>query len=182
MIYILGPRDKKIDCLTINTTTGSKTWSRHLSPMLLSSEPISKNMENLWQFSKVYKEYTDINGDPSNEYYKWRDKGFSDNWAHRYPMGKNKIPEYSFWDNKKFNYIEARENIYIPYYIKSVKNTIAYSKLLEEYKNNDNIALWDYDGYNHDSLKMSLQDVINNPNKKMGHAFVLKMLLIGLYK
>lgn len=33
------------------------------------------------------------------------------------------------------------------------------------------------DGYDHDNLGMSLTEVLNNPQRKMGHAFVLKMLL-----
>jgi hypothetical protein len=39
------------------------------------------------------------------------------------------------------------------------------------------IALRDWHGYDHEKLGLSLTDVFNNPRKKMGHAFVLKMLL-----
>jgi hypothetical protein len=35
----------------------------------------------------------------------------------------------------------------------------------------------DYDAYDHESLGMSLIDVINNPKRKCGHAFVLLMIL-----
>jgi hypothetical protein len=39
------------------------------------------------------------------------------------------------------------------------------------------IYLLDFDGYNYIELGMSLDDVINNSNKKMGHAFVLALML-----
>lgn len=41
------------------------------------------------------------------------------------------------------------------------------------------IWLWDFDGYNHERLGMTLDDVMDNPKLKMGHAFVLKMMLVG---
>ena len=39
------------------------------------------------------------------------------------------------------------------------------------------VHLWDFDGYDYVAKRMSLNDVINEPKKKMGHAFVLAMLL-----
>jgi len=40
--------------------------------------------------------------------------------------------------------------------------------------------MWDFDGFNHRALNMTLRDVINRPERKMGHAFVLAdMLLTG---
>ncbi len=33
------------------------------------------------------------------------------------------------------------------------------------------------DGYDYHKLGMSLEDVLNNPKRKMGHAFVIAMIL-----
>lgn len=184
MIYVLGPKDKKKDCLTINTTTSSKTWSRNLSPMLLGPVEvrpglISQNVENAWQFSKVYKQHTDKYG-PTPEYWKWAMAGFADTYAHRYPMGKGAIPEYSVWNHEKLDYIEARKKIYVPIYSKAVKSSGWFQKLQEEYRENGNeIALWDFDGYDYVKLGMTLEQVLNDPTRKMGHAFVLAMMLEG---
>ena len=37
--------------------------------------------------------------------------------------------------------------------------------------------LIDFDGYNHVKMKKSLVDVMNDPNMKMGHGFVIYNLL-----
>lgn len=188
MIYVLGPKDKRMNILTINTTTSSKTWSRGLSPMLLGPVEVqhssgtvivSQNVENAWQFSKVYKQHTDKFG-PTSEYYKWAEAGFADSFAHRYPMGKGAIPEYSIWNGEKLDYIEARKKIYVPVYKDAVWKSPAFDLLETEYhKNGREIALWDFDGYDYIKLGMTLEQVLNDPTRKMGHAFVLAMMLEG---
>jgi hypothetical protein len=42
--------------------------------------------------------------------------------------------------------------------------------------------LWDFDGYNHKALNLTYTQVINDSNRKMGHAFVIAMLLDGFLK
>ena len=39
------------------------------------------------------------------------------------------------------------------------------------------LVLWDFDGYDHHELGMDLKEVLNDPERKMGHAFVLAMIL-----
>jgi hypothetical protein len=184
MIYVLGPKDKKLNIPTFNVTTSSKTWTRKFSPMLLGPIQIyggflSQNVENAWQFSKVYKEFTNASGNPTPEYFKWANKGFEDDFAHRYPNGKGAVPQYSLWGSEKLGYIEARKRIYLPLYKEAVKKH-AYQEYLDIkrfYQENGDIALWDFDGYNHIALDMTLEDVLNDPARKMGHAFVLAMML-----
>lgn len=182
ILKIISPRDK-YDGTVINTTSRSTNWSQGLSPFYLRKVElygnyVAENMENGWQYSKVYPEYADENKNPTKEYYKWAEKGFKKSYADRYPMGKGKKPLYSIWDGKKYGYIEARKHIYIPLYAKSVVKTEAYKTLKAMYDNGEDIVLWDFDAYDYEKLGMTLDDVINNPNKKMGHAFVLTMLLI----
>lgn len=190
MVYVLGPRDiKKVIALkkdgvpTINTTSMEKvSWSRKLSPFFLGPVKLygsyrSRNVENAWQYSKVYQEHIDHEGNPTQEYFKWAQNGWNTKRAIRYPMEKGKLPEYSYWDGKKLGYVEARKIIYLPLYIKAVVPTEAFKKLQVEKKTHDNIVLWDFDAYDHRALGMTYEQVLNNPTKKMGHAFVLAMLL-----
>lgn len=183
MVYVIGIFEQvPTEACIINTTSRSTVkWATGLSPFFLGPVPlyknyISKNVENGWQYAKVYKQHIDTNGNPTEQYFEWAKTGWENSFAMRYPMGKGARPEYSYWDGQKFSYVEARKKIYIPLYIYSVVQTAAYKKLKELYKQQD-IYLRDFDGYNHRKLGMSYKDVLNNPNKKMGHAFVLAMML-----
>jgi hypothetical protein len=169
--------------IIINTTSGSKDWTRGLSPFVVGPVKLynsyeSKNVENGWQFSKVYKQFI-YNGEPTEEYFKWAIGGWGDSWAHRYPMGRGAIPEYSYWDGRKLGYIEARKEIYIPLYSKAVKDTEAFGILKKLAKEGKDIYLLDYDAYDHREIGMTYEDVINCKEKKMGHAFVLAMMIEG---
>jgi len=161
--------------VVIDTTSGLGEY-RDLSPFVLPASP-ARNFENLWQFSKVYPKYTDVDGNPTPEWFKWRQSGFADKVAHRYPMGKGKIPLYSYWEGEKLGYIEARKRIYAPIYAKYVVSTEGYRLAKEIYESGQVLVLRDYDAYDHIKLGLSLQDVINDPHRKMGHAFVILMLL-----
>jgi hypothetical protein len=169
--------------VVIDTTSGSGEYSG-LSPFVLPAPP-AKNFENLWQFSKVYKKYImPIDGFPDASYYKWRDAGYANTRAIRYPMGKGAIPEYSLWDGEKLDYIKARKKIYAAEYAKNVLTTTSFRRLDYAYQQcldlNKELILLDYDAYDHIKFGMSLVDVINNPKRKMGHAFVLIMMLTGM--
>ena len=166
----------------INCTSQGTDKYRQLSPFMRSDiycydNLFAKNVENAWQFSKVYPEQ-DNSGVPSKEWFKWRDNGFNDTFAHRYPMGKGKIPLYSYWDNKKYDYITARKNIYFPLFEKSIETHEVFLELLEDYKNGDMLAIRDFDVYRFDLMKMTFEKVVNNPKKKCGHGFVLYNMLI----
>lgn len=166
----------------INTTSRSNNWTKDFSPfsvgpVKLYNSYTAKNVENAWQFSKVYQEHVDDNGEPTDEYFKWANKGWNDTYAHRYPMGKGAVPLYSYWKGEKLTYIGARKKIYTPLYSQAVVRTNAFEQLLDLYLSGDSFVLLDFDGYDYLSLGMSLKDVLNEPNKKMGHAFVLAMLL-----
>jgi hypothetical protein len=182
-IFVVGMYEKiPAEAISVNTTSKSDHWSRDLSPFFLGPVDLycglsSKNMENGWQFAKVYPEHVDKNGDPNQDYWLWATKGWDDSFAHRYPMGKGRKPLYSFWNKEKLGYIEARKQIYMPLYAKAVAVTKGFAKLKEIYQGEKDIYLRDYDGYNHKKLEMSYQDVINCESRKMGHAFVLAMML-----
>ncbi len=172
------------DCPEISTVSSSGASVRDLSPFILGpievpSVPRAENFENLWQYSKVYKPHVGSSGGPTPEWFEWRAKGFADKYAHRYPMGKGSIPLYSWWKGEHLGYIVARKRIYATIYAEYVARTVCYSLLEELYKEHGEITLKDYDAYDHIKLGMSLINVINNPDRKMGHAFVLAMMLEG---
>lgn len=186
-VYVWGPKDKSPkDIEVINTTSRSINWSRGLSPFFLGpcelyGDYVASNVENAWQFCKVYSEFVDSQQNPTQDYFEWAIRGWSNPLAIRYPMGKGRKPLYSMWDGQKLGYIEARKRIYVPIYAKALVESEAYKKLKELYKKKKEIHLWDFDGYDYIGRKMTFKDVINNSEQSMGHAFVIANLLMKGY-
>lgn len=171
--------------LVVNTCSNASTgWERDLSPFIvgpckLYDGLVALNAENAWQYSKVYKQHLGDSGDPPDPgpaWFEWSRAGFANPRANRYPMGKGARPEYSFWDGKKLTYVKARKVIYGPLYAEAVQKTAGFKHLVELYHSEKLLVLRDWDGRN---TKETLTEVLKNPYKKMGHAFVLKMLLTG---
>jgi hypothetical protein len=168
--------NKRVDGC-IDVTSKGAFWQ--LSPFYLEWNGVK--VENLWQYSKVYKQHLGLDGNPNKEWYEWRADGFTKERAVRYPMGKGAVPEYSYFNGQKYDYIAARRHIYIPYYILSIDRHFEHwQKLVRLYLEKD-ILLFDYDGYNRHELGMTLGDVVNCTTKKMGHAFVLEGMLQTLH-
>ncbi len=180
MIKIIGMYQKTNFGTAIDTTSRGGKWSGlspfNLGPVEMYGNKTAENFENCWQFAKVYDIHADADGNPTEAYWKWAEAGWKDPKPHRYPMGRGAKPLYSLWNGKHLGYIEARKTIYGPLYAKLVVQTASF-ELLKELANKQNITLRDYDGYDHDALGMSLTDVLENPRRKMGHAFVLKAIL-----
>lgn len=183
MITIIGPRDTKVP-RTVNTTSHSNAdWSRGLSPFALGPIALygshtARVFENAWQFAKLYPEHADANGQPTQRYWTWAQNGWKSTTAFRYPLGKGRKPLCSLWNGRRLDYIAARQQIYIPLYQTAVKQTNAYRTLEHLYLAQGHLTLFDFDGYDHRKLGMSLKDVINCPTRICGHAFVLATMLI----
>jgi hypothetical protein len=165
------------DAHAVNVCTNSQSWARALSPFVagpvwLYGDEYAKNVENAWQFSKVYAKHTDDNGDPTPEYFAWARQGWADGYAHRFPMGKGAVPEYCWWDGAKLGYIDSRKRIYGPLYLEAVWTTSAIARLFALADEHD-VWLRDWDGRVTDE---TFTEVLNNPSKKAGHAFFLKAL------
>lgn len=181
----MGPGHKAPDdAIVINTTSHANVWTRSLSPFVLGPCDLydgykSLNMENGWQFSKCYEYYLQEDGSVGERYFKWAQDGWNDKRAHRYPMGKGVVPLFSYWDGEKLPYVEARKKIYVPLYAKAVQQTNAFERVKKMHEEGQNLYLWDFDGYDHKRLNLTFDQVINDPNRKMGHAFVIAMLLEG---
>ncbi len=188
MLYVIGPKDKVDSDHIIMTVSRSTNWSKGLSPFVLGpcklyGDFVSQNVENGWQFLKIHRSHVDENNEPTEEYWKWAKAGWEDRRAQRYPMGKGATPLYSLWNGEKLDYITARKRIYIPLYYEAVVNSSAFFLLNMEYESSEkDLYLWDFDGYNHKELGMSYDEVVNCKERKMGHAFVLAMILEGFDK
>lgn len=182
MIKIIGPRDKR-DPKAINTTSHSASdWSSGLSPFKLGPVSLYGNhtaliFENAWQFAKLYQEHADHHGQPTDAYWTWARRGWASRKAYRYPLGKGRKPICSLWNGQRLDYITARKQIYLPLYQKAVACTDAYRQLESIYRENGSVTLFDFDGYDHSALNMSLADVLNCPTRICGHAFILAMML-----
>ena len=170
-------------CPEVSTVSNYGGIYIDLSPFVLGPvrtylpDTVAQRFENLWQYSKAYKEHIGKDGYPTAQWYIWRAGGWADKKAHRYPMGKGRKPEYSWWDLNKLGYIDARKQVYARVYAEHVVKTRSYELLSRLYSIRGEVVLRDYDAYDHIKLGMSLIDVINNPDRIMGHAFVLAMLL-----
>lgn len=176
------------DPIFVNATSRSQQWKGlspfYVGPVELYDGHKSINVENAWQFSKVYKQHVDEDGNPTEEYWQWAKKGWADTWAHRYPMGKGAVPEYSYWDGEKLGYIDARKKIYVPLYASAVVKTDAFKKLKEvaelAKKEERDLVIKDFDAYHKGD--MTYDDVLNHEKMKMGHGFILGMLLDGFLR
>jgi uncharacterized protein DUF6939 len=170
--------------IEINTTSRTSVpWQQGLSPFFLGPCPlyggrVAKNMENAWQFAKLYEDHADEYLEPTDDYWDWALGGWYAQRAHRYPMGKGRKPICSLWDGERLTYVEARKQIYVPLYAEAVQKSHAWNVLKVEVGYGNPIALRDFDGYDHLAGDKSLSQVLNDPTCKIGHAFVLMMLLL----
>ncbi len=185
-VTVLGMRNRLPWGLSgpiINTCSNSdESWQRDLSPFIIGPCELYSGMralvfENAWQYSKVYSQHADDEEQPTKEYWEWAKRGWENQQAVRFPMGRGAAPAFSLWDGEHLGYIDARKKIYVPLYAKAVLEREGWQTLKGLYETESDIVLRDFDGYNHESAGLTLTEVLHNPRRKMGHAFVLKMLL-----
>ena len=182
-VYVLPPGQAQERGLPAYDITTHGEIFRPLSPMLLGPVPLysemwSLNMENAWQYAKLYFEHQHNMA----AYWAWAQAGWNNPRAVRYPMGKGARPLYSLWAGERLDYITARHRIYVPLYAQAVRMhaLAAFGALKVEQARYGDIALTDFDAYNHWALGYSWADVMNDPDRKMGHGFVLAMMLEGV--
>jgi len=171
----------------VEVDTTSHGSFKDLSPFYLgplkdphTGEPC-RLLENYWQYSKVYStQFDKASKMPSFEYYMWRQKGFESRKAVRYPMGKGTRPIGSLFNNQMLGYLEARMAIYIPAYCELVKHTKSYALLYKwMHQDNRNIILRDFDGFDYHAMNRSLYEVMCDPRRTLGHAFIIAAMLTG---
>lgn len=164
----------------VNVTSRSKDdWSRALSPFLIGPVLINgctaRNVENAWQYSKVYPVHLDEEGNIKDEYYQWREVGYEATGANRYPFGKKQVPVFSLVDGKRYAYLEAKEKVYIPLYSNAVREIESFKILEQLVSEGMKLCLLDFDAYDHTGK--TKKEIIDHPTRKFGHGFCLKWLL-----
>ena len=193
-----GKEFVRIDCTSGNPDPVMREGLSpfYLGPVECYDGLVSQTFERAWQCAKVYPWTLGTDGNPNARYFAWRDemwatKGFGDKMSIRFPVGKKNVGKclYAWWKVggafQKLGYIEGRKAIYIPLYAKAVVKAEAYRRLVELRDSGKNLMLIDFDGYNpwHPHYGFaSYNDVIHCPLLKMGHGFVLAMLLEGVIK
>ena len=185
----------RIDCTSNNTDPVMREGLSpfYLGPVECYDGLVSQTFERAWQCAKVYPWTLGADGNPNASYFAWRDemwamKGFGDKMSIRFPVGKKNVGKcrYSWWkvagEFQPLDYIPARKAIYIPLYAKAVVKTEAFRRLAELRDSGKNLLLIDFDGYNihHPRYNFTYNDAIHCKWLKMGHCFVLAMLLEGL--
>ena len=190
-----GKEFVKIDCTSGNPDPVMREGLSpfYLGPVECYDGLVSQTFERAWQCAKVYPWTRGADGNPNANYFAWRDemwamKGFEDKMSIRFPVGRENVGKccYVWWkvdgEFRKLGYIDGRKYIYLPLYAKTVVKTEAYRRLVELHGSGKNLMLIDFDGYNihHPKYNFTYNDAIHCPLLKMGHGFVLAMLLEGL--
>ena len=84
---------------------------------------------------------------------------------------------------RKLGYVASRKKVYIPEYAKLVTSTSTYRSLAERVARGEKIALCDFDAWNYYGPQLdqnvTIKDAVNDATHKVGHGYVLKMLLQG---
>lgn len=191
VIKIVGPKEKKkfleqpnVDL--IDVTSQASTWTKVFSPFFLGPVKLygpygAFNVENAWQYAKVYEDQVDENGEPTDAYWEWAYKGWGKKRAERYPKGKGSKPEYSLWDGEKLGYVEAKRRIYVPMYEQAVYDSGYFESLVELVRDAQRegvtVGFFDFDGFDNEAQKMSFDDVLNSNRHRYGHAMVLARMV-----
>jgi hypothetical protein len=190
-IYAIGYRDDVPDnTRVINTTSRSVDGGKIFSPFFIGDvnfeNGYAKNVENAWQYSKVWKEHINEDGSIKDEYYKWREEGFNNSKAIRYPMGKGNDAEFSLLGEKRMGYQEAKDKIYKKIYIEAFKNNKKAVAIIKELVNEAiskgyNLAFKDFDVNLDTWLNNDLNDIIYS-NAKCGHGYLVAQVAKNYYE
>lgn len=172
---------ERIDCTSRNPALRDQLSPFYLGPVDCYWGLKAENMENAWQYAKLYPAHADEGGNPTSAYFEWRDGGWAKARADRRPMGRA-LPLCSLWVvdglEVRLDYIEARKNIYIPLYKRAVMTgSTVIADLRGRLHAGESLAFADFDGYDHKALGLDYDAVINDPTRRMGHGFVIAMLL-----
>jgi len=173
------------DVIRLDVTSRSSNWGQLFSPFNVGPVELydgytAFNIENAFQFSRVYAEYSTVYGEPAKHYWEWAQNGWKNHKPIKYPMGAWNKHLYHWWCHKKISDLEAQNQIFLPLYKKAIIKTSAFQRLKEMFETSKkDIYLVDFEGYNHRFLEQTWDNVINNPDRPVGQAFALCMILEG---
>jgi hypothetical protein len=156
-----------------------------LSPMKLGPVihnqkdlPVALNIENFYQFNKVYPCEVDKTGNPTKEFRKRQTEGYNDPIAHRHKFNNKIRPLYSVYKTrrgkeKRFTYVQSRY-FYCCVYELLAKKEKDYKTLAKFLKKGINIMICGYDAY---EVTKNLYEHYIDIVRPFGHELVLYTLL-----
>lgn len=173
--------DPKYDGFTPIVSLTKSTAYGDLGPYVLKNDK-GQIMENLYQFSRLrefvpyskqfYSRFDKTviwshpheihyhNGEPTAEYWNWREKGFNNPYPVRYPVGYSAhksncigaLHQESEYVYRLLNYIDARKKIYAPTYCSLVHTQPNFLKLKDRLRQGENLLIIEVDGPHQESL------------------------------
>lgn len=141
--------------------------------------PTAFNLENFWQFSKVFPDEVDEKGVILPIFFERQITAFLDKIPHRHkPNATGNIPLYSVWKRPdgslvKYKYIKARQ-FYCHYYERFALQNKDFQTLKEYLKTGHNLQICGYDAY---PVTESLEKHYLDDSRPFGHELVLYALL-----
>ena len=198
-----------------------------IGPYCLKNE-FNQIMENKFQFSKLYSEVPETtqtysrwdprviwdwpaqihlkDGEPTEDYWKWREAGMNAAEAIRYPVGtthRHKCLYALTDDGHKLDYVEGRKQIYLPEYVNLAKKHPTFHKLQKWLKEGKNLLIIEIDGPHQEDLQYykdkydidddfivqntmianeeNLEIMLNDTKNPYGHSYCLAGALLGIY-
>ena len=201
---VIGDHDASAKGYTnIDVTSGSMNKlngipCKSLSPMLLGpvtdKQGLTANIfECYWQFSKLYEVEGHIKKgtkcEPTKEFFAYRKKGFALTKGKRrpFPVKTHGYPTCAYYNNKSYNYLDSRKEIYVPIYRKLIEKLPIIKELRKLLKEGKNIMIIDGDGPPKkkypEGLEMTQENwnkMIDNPKYPFGHGYVVASIISGL--
>ena len=163
---------------------------KSLSPMSLGPVvhgqpglPISLNLENFYQGSKVFQSELDEKENPTAEFFETQTDMFEDEIPHRHKKiaNKNNATKYWLWKMKdgtfkRFNYIESRQ-FYCAFYERLSKDLPDLKKLKEMIEEGYNLQIVGYDALD-DLTSENVEAKYLDTIRPFGHESCLFCILI----
>lgn len=222
---MLYPSYEGFTSIVVMMKTHSKWYP--LSPYFLKDDN-GCILENIWQFSKCYEivpktcerksrfdntivwehpleTHIDKNGNITDDYWKWREKGINNLEPIRYPVGFKHRHKCKFAltnDGTKLNYIEARKKIYLHLYGDFVRSEKQYDELSDRLDKGEKLLIIEIDGPHQESLSYykdvygvnddfieqntmlvndeNIKIMLNDEKHPFGHGYCLAMALLGI--
>jgi hypothetical protein len=198
--------DKNAECTgfkNIDVTSGSGNkigdhFAKEFSPMKLGPVTDENGLtalifENYWQFSKMWPKAdhfkSDTGCEPTSKWYAFREKGFKLNKGKRRPLPVKTYgyPTCSIYNDKVYDYISSRKEIYVPIYRDLIKDLPVMDELRKLLASGQNIMIIDGDGPPKDQYPNGMEinqsnwdQMINDPKYPFGHGYVVAGLLANL--
>jgi hypothetical protein len=141
--------------------------------------------ENFWQNLKVFTHELDSDGIPTEEYFKRRDKKWTDVKPHRrvFPKKflekKNSKCEYVYFMGCKYDKTKSKKEIYCKYYSEMLAENSYFLELKNRLSGGENLLILGFDGFTFDPEADDFQNVFSREDIIVGHEFVIMCMLVG---